>query len=148
MGVRGLFDLGQALSVDNANPTNQNTLLGTVIKALTENLAQTEVVFTDDVPAYYAVTSTGVAASSNDPAHVGRVIGIITENAENGKSQIVITAGMISNPAWSFTPGSPVYLNGNTLSNTAPSVGFVQRIGVATSANTLIVQLGPSIRKT
>ncbi len=144
---RALFDLGQALSVDNANPTNQNTLLGTVIKSLVENLAQTEVVFTDDVPAYYVVTSTGVAASSNDVTHIGRVVGIITENAQAGKSQIVIVSGMIINPTWSFIPGSPVYLNGNTLSNTAPSSGFVQRIGVATSANTLIVQLGPSIRK-
>ena len=148
MGARALFDLGQALSVDNANPTNQNTLLGTVIKALTENLAQTEVVFTDDVPAFYAVTSTGVAASSNDPSHVSRVVGIITENAVAGKPQIVIVSGMITNPAWSFTPGMPVYLNGNTLSNTAPTIGFVQKMGVATSASTLIVQLGPSIRKT
>ena len=145
---RALFDLGQALSLDNASPVNQNTLIGTVIKALTENLAQTEVVFTDDVPAYYPVTSTGVAASSNDPSHVGRVIGVITENAVAGRSQIVIMSGMVVNPAWSFTPGTPVYLNGNTLSNTAPTIGFVQRIGVATSANTLIVQLGPSIRKT
>jgi len=144
---RLVFDAQQALAVDNASPVNQNNRLGTVLAALSQALLQVEVVFNDFVPAYYPVTSTGYAASSNEVTHIGKVVGIITENAENGKSQVVITSGMITNLAWSFTPGMPVYLNGNTLSNTAPTTGFVQRIGIATSSNTLVVQIGPSIRK-
>ena len=138
----------EAELLNNDNPTNQVTQLGTKLKQLAENLAQTEIVFHDDVPAYYPVVSTGYMASSSNPIHIGKVVGIITENARNGVSQVVVISGLIVNTAWSFTPGMPVYLNGNTLSNTAPDTGFVQRMGVATSSSAMIVAIGPSIRKT
>lgn len=53
----------------------------------------------------------------------------------------VVTHGRIRNPAWTWTSGAPIYLNGNALSETdpviAPGAGFNQQIGIAVEKGAL-----------
>lgn len=83
-----------------------------------------------------AVISTGpVVADSSDLSHAGRVVGVST-------GVTAITDGEISFSGWSFTTGDILYLTSiGTLTSAVPTVGFQQRVGVATSPTSMIVSL-------
>jgi hypothetical protein len=58
----------------------------------------------------------------------------------DGAAGQVVTDGKIKNAAWTWTPGAPIYLNANVLSETdpviAPGAGFNQQIGIAVETGT------------
>ena len=87
-----------------------------------------------------AVSGAGlVYADSSNQAHIGLVIGITTGAVLAGQSVNVLTAGEVTEPTWSWSLGN-VYVGVNgLLTQTAPTVGFIQIIGIATSPTTLLV---------
>lgn len=100
-----------------------------------------EITVTADIPAFVAVTITGARADSANLGHFGKVVGVAANDILGGFSGKIELSGFIENPAWTWTPGSEVYLNGTGLSHTAPSTGFVQQIGIAKSATVLFVDI-------
>lgn len=98
-----------------------------------------------DIDAYLLVTSTGVRASSATSAHRGKVIGITTAAVVSGFMGTVTGFGTITNALWAWTIGDKIYLNGTSLSTTAPSSGFIQYVGTATASDTIDVNLGEPI---
>jgi hypothetical protein len=87
-----------------------------------------------------AIISTGpVIADSDDLDHVGRVVGVSTGSA-------IVTGGEIEFAGWAFSTGDILYLSPTgQLSVDVPNTGFQQRVGVATSATSVIVSLNEPI---
>jgi hypothetical protein len=56
-----------------------------------------------------------------------------------------VIEGDITNPGWAWTSGDIIFLNGTSLSTVAPSSGFVQRIGIAKTSQTIVVGLGDPV---
>lgn len=84
-------------------------------------------------------------ASSDNPAHAGRVVGVTTGAAEQGATAFVQQTGELVELSWNWTL-SPIYLGTNgVLTQTAPAVGFSQQIGVATAPTKILINVGPAI---
>lgn len=99
----------------------------------------------ESIPAYQVVTSHGLNANSSTLGHIGRVVGISMGAIASGFTGPIAQSGSLTNPAWSWTPGVLLYLNGTTISATAPSTGFSQKVGVAVTATTMIVEMDDPI---
>lgn len=105
-----------------------------------------EVVATGDIAAFDPVVSLGVTADSSNLAHRGKLLGIAQAAIASGFSGNLTTAGVITNPAWSWNVGAVIYLSMSTLSEIAPIVGaFSQQVGVAISATQIDVNIGPAV---
>jgi hypothetical protein len=84
-------------------------------------------------------------ADRTNPAHRGKVLGITTGAVSQGVDVQIQQAGEITEPSWNWSNG-PVYLNTNgTLTQTAPTSGFLQEIGVAISPTRLMIDLKPPV---
>ncbi len=89
---------------------------------------------------------TAQAANSEESSHVGRVVGMSLEAIAAGNTGEVQFHGLITNPAWTLTPGDPYFLSsGGEITDTAPLSGFIQRVGTAKSATELILKLSEPI---
>jgi len=107
---------------------------------------EVSIVATENIPAFGPVTSQGKKADSANPsASFGRVIGLATAAILSGFSGQVIEAGEITNPAWAWTIGDPIFLSGTGLSNAPPASGFVQQIGTAKGTTTIVVDLSDPV---
>jgi predicted RecA/RadA family phage recombinase len=133
-----------ALSIQSKR-TQTNTVSSTVriSGSVTTSIS---VVAQDVLHSYDPVTITGKLADSGNSAFFGKVLGLIANDLGVGFSGNVIVDGLVTNPAWSWTAGSPIYLNGSSLSQTAPSTGFVQQIGIAKASDTIYVDLSVPIQ--
>lgn len=100
----------------------------------------------EDITIYDIVNSDGFKSDSSQVNKQGKVLGIAIENIGNATTGRILTSGEVKNVAWNFTPGSRIYLNGNALSETPPSSGFTQCIGIAKELDTLVVKLGEAIK--
>jgi hypothetical protein len=100
------------------------------------------VLATEDLPAYTVITSAGVVANSATVNHRGKVIGITRAAIANGFTGNYASDGFeIENPAWAWTAGDILYLNGTSLSTVSPSTGFTQKIATAKSSIRVLVEL-------
>lgn len=69
-----------------------------------------------------------------------RLLGISETSASTGNTVTVRHAGRVENPAWSWSPGGPIYaLDDGTLSQT-PDVDVAARVGLAISATAVLVR--------
>lgn len=97
------------------------------------------------IPRWSAVTASGELADSSNPAHEDHIIGVtdgaIAFTAAHPTYGDVTTGGALFNKDWTWTTGGPIYLNGTTLSQTPPGVGFVQQVGWAMNAQTMLVNV-------
>lgn len=91
------------------------------------------------------VTSFGTIADSTIIAQRNKVIGINTYAVGSGFIGQAVGFGKIVNNVWSWTIGDKIFLNGTTLSTTAPSTGFIQIIGTATASNCIDIKLAQSV---
>jgi hypothetical protein len=83
------------------------------------------------------------AADSSDITHAQKVVGLATTSAITDADISVQSIGIITNIGWSWTPGDKIYYtDAGTVSTTLPIAGFVQQIGVASSATTITIDLG------
>ena len=92
-------------------------------------------------------TTTGVDyADQSVESHQGKVVGITASAFAAGELVKVYTAGEVIESTWTWTPG-PVYLGTNgLLTQTVPTSGFIQQVGVAHEPTKLVVQLLSSIK--
>lgn len=97
------------------------------------------------ITAFKVVTSTGQIADSDAVLQRNKIIGISTTNVLSGFTGKAKGFGSIINPAWMWSIGDKIYLNGTSLSTTAPSTGYSQLIGTATASDTIDVKLGEPI---
>lgn len=98
-----------------------------------------------NLAAFDPVTINGNHADSTLLAPYGRVYGIITAATNTGFIGTVVIAGELTNPGWSWSPNDKIFLNGTALSTTAPTTGFAQKIAVAKTATTIVIELGPPV---
>ncbi len=94
-----------------------------------------------DIPELSVVTFNGNIADSTKLVGFWRVAGITPEAVRKDFVINPITDVELVNPHWSWGTNKEVYLNGKQLSHTPPVSGFIQIIGIATSAKTMLVKL-------
>lgn len=103
------------------------------------------VVVIENISQFDVVNGDGSKADSSIVGKRNRAIGIAINSINNGFSGDVRQVGQITNGGWAWTKGLAVYLNGSSLSHTAPNSGFIQKIGIATSTITIEVSINQSI---
>ncbi len=96
----------------------------------------------DTIPAFSTVTSGGRLGNSSNLAHFGKIVGPNAIAGVIGFPVDVQQIGELTNPAWTWSIGDVIFLNGTVLSKVPPSTGFSQFIGVARSATIIVVELG------
>lgn len=99
----------------------------------------------ENISAYVVVTADGYNADSSNVQHRNRILGISNQAISNGFTGNVVANGKIQNSSWTWNPGDKIFLNGTSLSTTAPNVGFCQVIGVAYQTDTIDVQIKQGI---
>jgi hypothetical protein len=99
----------------------------------------------EDLVAFAAVTITGRNANSSNLAHYAKIIGISMAAIASGFAGPVRDMGEITNPAWTWTAGDMIYLNGASLSKIPPTIGFSQRLGLAKGPTIIVVELGEPV---
>jgi hypothetical protein len=108
--------------------------------------ATLEVTAQEFLPAYSIVLGSGYVADSSVKTDVNKSVGMVLDNIDALKAAPITTMGPIINPLWSWTgAGQKVYLNGTGLSQTAPTSGFVQAVGVTLSSTSLFLNLQDGI---
>lgn len=82
--------------------------------------------------------------STEETAH--SLVGVSYNAAITGGTVNVVTAGPLSDPAFSFIPGLPIYVGvAGALVQTAPTFGYIRRVGFARDATTVVVQIAQPI---
>lgn len=105
-----------------------------------------QVPITVHVPAYSLVTARGEPVDTSNVSQMGKAVGLSLDEAWPGASVVVCFFGTVSNPAWNLEPDMPVFANGTSITNDAPSAGWVQLVGTALSPTTVFIQLGEPVR--
>ncbi len=100
---------------------------------------------TENIPAFVAVTTSGKIANSSNLAHLGKVVGISVAAIASGFSGAVQLIGELTNPAWAWTSGDSIFVNGAGLSASAPATGWIKKLGTAKTPTTVIIELEESI---
>lgn len=86
-----------------------------------------------------------IYADNDDVSHADRVEGITTGAVAAGSGVTIRTAGEMTEPSWSWTPGARLFLSGaGFLSEVPPATGFVQQIAHAVTATKIIIRIHPS----
>jgi hypothetical protein len=98
------------------------------------------------------VRSTGAGtagyASADNPLHGDDTLGMTTGAAGDGAAVTIQTGDSIAMDGWAWTPGEPVFLGLDgqpTQQVNYEGFAFVQAIGFASDATTLVLQLQPAI---
>lgn len=79
-------------------------------------------------------------ADSSDISHVGKVIGISKNATLTDEDIDLITSGSLEDQAFTFNPGQSVFFDTQgALTQTPPSVGFIQVVGTAVSPTKVLV---------
>jgi len=100
---------------------------------------------TTTISKYQPVTSDGLVADSTNITTRNKLIGLSNTNTNSGFVGQATGFGEITDGSWSWTIGDKIFLNSTSLSTTAPSTGYVQRIGTAVSSTSINVNIQQSI---
>jgi len=86
-------------------------------------------------------------ADSSNLAHLNAVIGIASSSGDVDATLNVISSGVMSDPSWNWTSFSPIFFDPNgTLTQVQPLSGFIQKVAIPRSANSIIVDVDPPIK--
>lgn len=90
-----------------------------------------------------ALTSVGaVPADPSDPGHRWAAAAIATTSALAGDQVAVTTAGRITEAAWNWTPGSPLYAGPvGAITDVPPVAGWLRVIGHAETPTSIWVHI-------
>jgi hypothetical protein len=83
-----------------------------------------------------------------DLSHAGRLVGVTLASVAGADEEAQIaTDGTVTNPAWTWTPDTRLFLGttGGITDVVPTSGGFLQPIGKALSADTIILELGAPV---
>ena len=92
------------------------------------------------------MVSSGLASAvTNNISYAGRLVGITKTSASQGSNVEIITYGELTGLTGLVTD-SILYLQANgTISATYPATGYVQRVGVALSPTSALINIQPPI---
>lgn len=127
------------ISVNLVVPQSTGSSTGTTEDVMAEFIA------TESISIYDVVTADGKVASSNNLSHRAKVIGIAKSAVSIGFTGDAQIGGTIINPAWSFSAGQKLFLNGSTISSTPPSTGFIQCVGKALGTTKILIDIDEPI---
>ena len=89
------------------------------------------------------VTGAASYADNTDPATVGSAIGVTQGAATMGSPVNIVAIGELDG-FFGLTVNSPVYLSANgTTTQTLPTSGYIQKIGVAISTTKILLNFNP-----
>jgi hypothetical protein len=97
------------------------------------------------IPAFSLGTADGHIASSANLGQFNKVIGMVREDVPSGAIGLAVVDEEVTNPAWSWSPGSKLFLNGTALSVTPPATGFSQMVAVARNAQIIIMKISQAV---
>lgn len=75
----------------------------------------------------------------------GRDSQVIGLTISEGNTSRVASTGYVTNQSWNWTRGKAVFINGASLSQTAPTTGVIHNIGVATDTDSILLNIQPMI---
>lgn len=91
--------------------------------------------------------STGYELADNTNLdHFGKVLGITTSATNGVNSTNLITGNYLTEQSWSFALGNIFVGTNGMLTQTVPTVGFIQQIATAISPTEIIVNIKPPIK--
>jgi phosphotransferase system HPr-like phosphotransfer protein len=126
-----------------SNPVDSNIILKRQTLTADTLTLSTFVLAAQYIHRFDVVTSMGLIADSGTAGDEKILLGVAVSDIAIGQPIEVVAQGEISNSAWTWTQGDPIYLNGTVLSNVAPGGGdFVRQVGVASSKTTVFVSVG------
>ncbi|MBK8393659.1 MAG: hypothetical protein IPL26_00190 [Leptospiraceae bacterium] len=100
----------------------------------------------ENLPILSPVNFNGLLANSDNTDLPNSIcLGITIENILNGNEGKIKTSGIIENSSWNWTVNETIFLNGNTLSQVKPETGFIQKIGIAKTANSILLKISDAI---
>ena len=95
------------------------------------------------VSALRVVASTVIGAQVVNPSSVdslARIIGISVNAAADGDLLTVRRMGLLSDPAWSWIAGQPIFCGlGGVLTAVAPTAVAIRQVAVAVDATTILI---------
>lgn len=101
------------------------------------------------ISALRVVSLSGSQGALTNPASVASlaaVVGIATIAAADGATVQVRGVGQVADPAWSWTPGLPLFCAAaGVLTQVPPATIATRQIGVAISATTILIDLSDII---
>jgi len=104
------------------------------------------IVAAENIPANSPITSQGKVADSSALSAFQKVIGITKDSILSGFSgRFVSTGRIVKNSGWNWISGQVIFLNGTALSPTPPSSGFIQKIGAACAADSILLEINEPI---
>ena len=87
-----------------------------------------------------------IYADRSTPSHAHKVLGITTGAASSGASVTIRTRGEMTEGSWAWTLDQPIFLStSGLLTQTAPTSGFVARIGFPINATTIYIDIHQTI---
>jgi len=143
-GARGLDGRDGVGTIGPIGPPGEDGAQGPEGPSGTTN-ATVNIVATEDIPEFVAVTTSGKTADSGEFAHLGKVVGVAIAAIANGFSGSVQMLGELVNPAWTWTSGDSIFVNGSGLSSIAPSTGWSKKMGTAKNATTIIIDMEDTV---
>lgn len=88
------------------------------------------------------INGEAIYADKDTPAHVSKVLGICLTAATVGASVDIRTFGELTEPAWNWNAGEPIYLSTNgTMTQTVPLTGFLLQVAFALTPTSIFVSL-------
>lgn len=106
----------------------------------------TQITAAENLGGHRVVTVEGYYASKDTASDKFKVLGITTGAVSIGATATVTTYGEITDSAWAWTVGSPIFLNTNgTLTQTPITSGFSLIIGKPMSATSMFVDISQLI---
>lgn len=86
-------------------------------------------------------------ANTNQVLHINRVAGITRTAVSAGERVEILYEGEIYEAAWTWVLGVPIFFNSlGVLTQTAPTTGFRQTVGMPVSANRIAIAIGIPIK--
>ena len=84
----------------------------------------------------------------SDPAHAGRAFGISKSSATTGNTVTIQPSGIVTDAGFSSLSQTPVWAIANgQLSNTRPSTGNIQKVGLYIGSNKILIDFTTQIIK-
>lgn len=116
---------------------------------VTYNITQTSqetVEASENLGGHRVVTVEGYYASKDTDTDKFKILGLTTGAVSIGATATVQTFGRITESSWNWTVGDPVFLSTNgQLTQTIPTTGFRQIIGIPITTTTLFVDISEPI---
>jgi len=82
-----------------------------------------------------------IYADNTDLSTAHTFVGISYNAAADGDTVSIVTARAVTEVTWNWTPQQPIYIGKDgTLTQAAPTSGYIRRIGFAQTATTVFVQ--------